>query len=650
MISIPGYKQGDDITLLDTYYVYPKRIENENGSSTYTKDYISILYKDNKTGKKDHYVIINPEYEFYKLLPEIPIPSYNKLFVPKEEVYPISTPYTNLLKRIAEETNNLEFFYSNLQAGNSRANKILHFEPDIFNSDMNIDDHYRFQFDKTYSNQLINVDKAFFDIEVDTLHMKGDFPELGECPINAVSYIYENKIRSFLLRNDKNNLIDEFENELKSDHKKLFKELNDFIIENVGGIERAKKFKLDNLEYEFIFYDEEICLIHDLFAIINKDEPDFLLAWNMAFDVPYIIERIIALGYDPKDFMCHPDFDDEHREAKYYIDERHLNEYAERGDRYTISANTVYLDQLIHFASRRKGQAAFPDFKLDTAGSIIADVKKLDYSNITTQISMLPYLNFKVFVFYNIMDTIVQKCIEEEVKDIDYVFGKCLMNNTRYDKCHRQTVYLTNRATKEWYNKGYIIGNNTVDGKSYKFKAALVHDPTNNSDFMKLRIGNQVINVADNLNDFDFKSLYPSTAREHNMAPNTQIGKIVIDKEIHRYENPFGDPMYDRGGQFVEDLTSQNIITFCERWMNYPTFREWLDDLEYYYTNIKYPLFELGKESYTDMIVGRCKKGLPIPLVEKATDLKGKPINLVENIPEKINYDKYIDIVKSGVF
>lgn len=58
--------------------------------------------------------------------------------------------------------------------------------------------------------------------------MKGDFPELGECPINAVSYIYENKIRSFLLRNDKNKLIDEFENELKSDHKKLFKELNEF--------------------------------------------------------------------------------------------------------------------------------------------------------------------------------------------------------------------------------------------------------------------------------------------------------------------------------------------------------------------------------------------------------------------------------------
>lgn len=48
-----------------------------------------------------------------------------------------------------------------------------------------------------------------------------------------------------------------------------------FIIENVGGIERAKKFKLDNLEYEFIFYDEEICLIHDLFAIINKVNQTF---------------------------------------------------------------------------------------------------------------------------------------------------------------------------------------------------------------------------------------------------------------------------------------------------------------------------------------------------------------------------------------
>ena len=41
-------------------------------------------------------------------------------------------------------------------------------------------------------------------------------------------------------------------------------ELNDFIIEKVGGLKRAQKFGLDHLSYEMLFYDEEICLIQDL--------------------------------------------------------------------------------------------------------------------------------------------------------------------------------------------------------------------------------------------------------------------------------------------------------------------------------------------------------------------------------------------------
>lgn len=651
MLSLPDHQNGDDITLMDTYYEYPHKIENGEEKSKYTKDYICIMYKDNRTGKKHHHIIENPEYEFYMADPQIQL-DHNLLFINKNKVIPYSTPYTQLNKKIAELTGNETLYYNNIQSGNRSANKILHKVFNIFNSDMNINDHYRFQFDKTYENRLIPVSKAFFDIEVDTIHMAGDFPELGECPINAVSYIYKNKITVFLLRNPNNPLIAKFEEEVKTDTAKLFNELNNFIIDNVGGLQKASKFKVDHLGYEMLFYDEEICLINDLFSLINKNEPDFLLAWNMAFDIPYCIERTSKLGYSPEDIMCHPDFDKNHRVVKYFIDEQHSTEYAERGDKYTISGHTVYLDQLIHFASRRKGQAAFPNFKLDTAGNIITGVRKLDYSHITTNISMLPYLDYKTFVFYNIMDTIVQKCIEEEVKDIDYIFGKCLMNNTRYDKGHRQTVYLVNRATKEFYKNGYIIGNNVSDGNSVKFMGALVHDPVNNSSFMKKKIGNQVINVADNLNDFDFKSLYPSTARENNMAPNTQIGKIIIPEQVHRYENPFGEQYYDRGGQYIEDLTCQNIITFCQRWMNFPTFKEWIEDIYKYYTQVEYPIFRIDDNENRNILLHECPiiKGKKIPLMEEAEELKGKKIQLLTPIAKPLNYRPYIDYIKKGIY
>ena len=40
----------------------------------------------------------------------------------------------------------------------------------------------------------------------------------------------------------------------------------------------------------------------------------------MAFDIPYIIQRIKNLGYKPEDIMTHPDF--KFKNATYYIDER----------------------------------------------------------------------------------------------------------------------------------------------------------------------------------------------------------------------------------------------------------------------------------------------------------------------------------------
>ena len=633
---IKGYNPGSDITLLDTIYQYPQRKEDGDG---YEDDFISILYRDNVTGKKDHYIIYNPDYEYFELKPNISL-DHNLFFIEKDKVVPRIVKYTNLLKDIAERSDNLEFFYENIRTGNRRANDQLHTLYNIFNSDMNIDDHYRYRFDKLYTNSNFPISKAYFDIETDTINMVGDFPRMGECPINAVSYIFENKVTSFLLRNPDNPLIEEFE---KSIDRDLFEELNNFIIDNAGGMDRAKKFHVDNLTYEFKFYDDEICLIHELFEYINTNEPDFLLAWNMAFDIPYIIERIQELGYDPRDFLCHPSFNKDQRICRYFIDEMHKNEYEARGDRYTITSHTVYLDQLIHFASRRKGQSAFPNFKLDTAGSIIAGVRKLDYSHVTTNISKLPYLDYKTFVFYNIMDTIVQKCIEEETKDINYVFNKCLINNTRYHKCHRQTVYLANRATKEFNRLGYIIGNNInkfIKHEDVGFEGAKVSDPVNNSDYSKLRINGRPVNIMNNLDDFDFKSLYPSTEREFNIAPNTQIGKILIPDKVYKYENPSGSKMYDRGAKYIEDLTSGDILSFCHRWLYYPSFSEWLSDLDEFLTR------DLITSEYdpmydTNILMTKVKNGDRNCLMQKIYNPDNQRMKLMEIVYKPLDYDKY---------
>ena len=329
---------------------------------------------------------------------------------------------------------------------------------------------------------------------------------MGECPINAVSFLDEasDKVYTFLLRNSENPLIEQFENEIKSG-KFGFKQIHEFVVEKVGGVKKANKFNLLNTKFEFRFFDYEIELIRDLFATMHRCSPDFIEGWNSSgFDLEYIIERVKVLGYDPADILCDQRWPI--KVVKNYVDVRNLNDLAERGDYTFISGLPVFIDQMLQYASRRKSKiGSYKSFKLDDIGLLEAGVQKLDYHHITNSIVELPWLDYKTFVLYNIMDVVVQKCIETKTQDLEYIFSKCIVNNTIYRKGHRQTVYLINRMAADWYKMGYIIGNNVNkwNEKPPKFLGALVGDPLNTNNYSKLQIGGRYIWVCDNLQDYD---------------------------------------------------------------------------------------------------------------------------------------------------
>lgn len=554
---IKGYPQGSDITVMNVTYMRPKKIPyyTEEGElrNKYGDDYLWIVYKDNKTGKKGHYTIKYPKYTCYISKKGMEKP-YNQFFVDEEEVEPFTCKYRELEKSLYKKLGREKEWEKNRYSRNFAANSLIHGDPRVFSSDMNIEDYYRARFAELYTNNVEKIEKGFFDIEADTISMEGDFPMLGECPINCVSYYNEptNTIYTFILHNPKNPLIEEFEKEAQE--KKLYEELYEFVIDAVGGREAANEFGVGNVKQKFMFYDSEIGMLKDIFITIHKLSPDFVMAWNMAFDIPYVIERIVKLGYDPLDIMCDDSYENELKEVYYYIDERHRNELAERTDFARITGNVVWIDQMVQFAQKRKAKiGSFTSFKLDDIGNDTVGVRKLDYHHITPDISKLPYLDFKTFIFYNIMDVVVQKCIEARSKDIDYIFTNCLVNNTSYRKGYRQTVFLANRIIKEFKDKGYIAGNNInrlkaqMPGfkKPEKYAGAIVGDPLLVGDTPKRRISDTISMIADNVIDEDYKALYPSCELENNIAPNTQIGKINVWNDWHAIYRPGTGKEYD---------------------------------------------------------------------------------------------------------
>lgn len=555
------YPKGYDLTLVNTIYHKPQKIND-----TWRNPCLTMIAKDNHTGEKVKCEIVNPEYIFYIAKDDVEVP-YHLEYIERNKVNPVRCSYGNILKVIADLTDNKEFFNTNRRDGNYKANNMLHASNKVFFSDMNIEDHYRFWFSKIFKNEVKKVTKGFLDIEIDVIDIVGDFPEPGEAPISVLTYIFEDNIYTYVLRNSDNKLVQEFENICYE--PKFIDEMHNLIKDVVGGEESLNKYNINNMNLNIMFYDLEILLLMDLFKQINNDRPDFLLAWNMAFDIPYIIERIKVLGYRPEDIMCDSDF--MYKEAWYYIDDRMANAYEQRGDYACIDSYTVYLDQMIQFASRRKGQSAFASFKLDDIGEQICGVKKLDYKHITTDIAKLPYLDFKTYVMYNIIDVIVQICIEANTDDIGYIYNSSIDNNTRYSKVHRQTVYLSNKMASYYYDDGYIIGNNINkfgDKPTGKYAGAFVADPNLTTDNSKMMVNGRSVMLFNNLVDFDFTSLYPSIMREFNMSASKQLGKIIINDT-----DSYGEKV-DDGGLFIEDLISHDYLSFGHKWLGLPSFEE----------------------------------------------------------------------------
>lgn len=109
--------------------------------------------------------------------------------------------------------------------------------------------------------------------------------------------------------------------------------------------------------------------------------------------------------------------------------------------------------------------------------------------------------------------------------------------------------------------------------------------------------------LFDNLDDFDFSSLYPSILREFNIAPNTQIGMIVIPNQIYANENPSNDEKFSRGGKFLEDLHSGNYLEFCSRWFKVAGYSDLYKDIVEYYTTQKNPVYQLRAFNYEGLLI-----------------------------------------------
>lgn len=619
------YEKPEDykyLMLNDIIYHKPNR-DNE------FKDVLNVIYTDTRTREKKMINIIEPEIEIYFAKEDKRNYTYNKAFEFQENLDCHKVKYKNVISYIAKHGDqDIKNKYKAYKTSNYRGLKNIHQYRYVYGSDIDIEALYRIYWDllveKTRPKDFkLNkkITKAFMDIETDIIDLER-FPEPGECPVFMNSLFDQETMTmyTFLLRNPKNPLIEKFEKDIK----RVQKRLHDMFDESYGVI-----------NYEIYMYDREIDLIQDIFNLINKLKRDYVMIWNMDFDANFLVARLEKLGRDPVQAICHKDFIDKN---VYYYKDRHNFDVPNRGDYFFTSTYTKFIDQMILYGALRKVQSTQRSFKLNAIAQKEIKDSKLDYSE-SSDMRHLPYIDYELYVIYNIKDVLLQYGIERRTQDLDNLYTRTLRNVTPINKAFKQTVFLKNRGYLEYLLMGLVMGNNiNVDHaappkeekgqkkKDVKFSGALVGNPELNGHTGALILGHRSKYVFKYVIDMDFSSMYPSIDVAFNIFVNTLIGKLYINEEpedLVRKLNMVGEELNnpkvndgiddeddgeevndgtsadtlqimgdktdygeeatiidDNGKVFIENLTCGDKFSTGSRWFNLPTVEELFEEFD----------------------------------------------------------------------
>ena len=590
--------------LLDVQYI---KANKKNG----TKDYLYLIWKDIDTDEKYMQTIEEPKMDIYFEKPEFRNHLYNKNYATIDTVEKKTVTYKDIIYEIANDMGDRgkQKIQDCFTTRNYKGLKEFMMYPYVYGADYDIRTWYRYQWMKYFDNDKPkNLSIGFLDIEVDTLESTG-FPNPVFDPIDLVTFIdiTHNNSYTFILVNRKCNSNDE----VKKDLYKTRHETEEYYLNNIEELKRETHEKFDesypDMVYNFYFYKDEIKMLSHLFQLINQLKLDFVGVWNISFDIPYIINRIETLGYDPKEIMCNPDFP----VKECYFKKDTINfAVKNKSDFFKISSYTVFFDQMIVYAAIRKGQQELRSNKLTYIAKREIGDEKLDYSE-EGSLKTLGYRNWLMYVLYNIKDVLLQKGIEERTTDVYTYYFTSYQNITPYENEFKQTVKLRNVQYLFYLDNGMIPGQNVnailyngkdnkekddEDEEDSKFEGALVGNPLLIDNFGMKLFNHKSNNIFRYSIDMDMTAFYPSTIFEMNIDPSTLIFKMILPCD--QYDVRGGDIKFngitdfqlveENNDSFSDDVAKEVIdnfqtgdyITTGNKWLNLPSASEIYTELK----------------------------------------------------------------------
>ena len=607
----------EDVLLLNQTYVPAL----DQGNGKFSDDVLYLTFRDNKTGEKVLREISKPKTETFITKPEYRATfKTQRLFLEQDKVDSYLVRYNQLasfvMKTIQEDGRDLEY----LQVCKLAKKEAFKWRNSYF-ADYHICDYavMSYMLNRTIDETKLSITKSFFDIESDIYGISTVEADEGMAPINAISFVipfsplgveYEHpKVFTFLLRNH-----------TRYKEQKFFEENIEMFLQ-----ECHDEFddKYNTPEFHIRLYDNELDLLKMTFGVLHKFRPDFILIWNMSYDIPAIMKRLQYLGEDPRSYFCHPDFKTPY--IKYNYDRIYKNDFKNKTESFDCTSYSTWVDQMLNYAGVRKASKDYGPNTLDNVAHIELDAEKRRFDKKTTSVINASIEEYWNFVKYSINDVLLQYGIDKRTGDMQSLFEQALYGATRLSKALKQSVYLknvfayayfkdydivpknndnvsyiNNRSEEDAVDRDILASLTSSDGEidmerydEISLPGAVVGDPTLNDNCGATILGKRSNAYYIWVMDMDYSSMYPNIKISSNIGPHTQHGRLILEKQLIKDENPDNNPKFIRAGKFIEDLET------CDgwkvgTWMNLPSSYDLIKDYSEfrkgsinYYENVK---------------------------------------------------------------
>ena len=193
------------------------------------------------------------------------------------------------------------------------------------------------------------------------------------------------------------------------------------VMENYG--ELFSESERENFKVIVHKCNSEKELLRKLFDTIHKQDPTVIAGFNSVnFDFPYIYNRLKKLNEDPSDYMS------KFGEVEYYGYEIDAPDYKYVDLRY------LYVPDGMGFGD------SLESYSLDTVAKHVLGFKKVEYE--ADNLDELYIKDIKRFLFYNMIDTILLKKLDQKLKHIELFNSLRRMSRSLFHIGYKGRSYL----------------------------------------------------------------------------------------------------------------------------------------------------------------------------------------------------------------